>query len=71
MMATNYTENFKYRIIGDEVFELDVIHASATISREDNTFGFSYINFSENFNEFNILFFTYKNYLLIDILCDY
>ena len=54
MMAINHTENFKYRIIGDEVFELDVIHASATISREDHTFGFSYVNFSENFDVFNI-----------------
>jgi chloramphenicol O-acetyltransferase type A len=28
MMAINQTENFKYRIINDEIFELDVIHAS-------------------------------------------
>ncbi len=54
MMAINQTENFKYRIINDEIFELDVIHASATILRQDHTFGFSYINFSENFEEFNL-----------------
>ena len=54
MKAINHTENFKYRIIDDEIFELDIIHASATILREDHTFGFSYINFSENFEEFNL-----------------
>ena len=54
MMAINQTENFKYRIINGEIFELDVIHASATILRQDHTFGFSYINFSENFEEFNL-----------------
>tara|TARA_B110000003_G_scaffold253158_1_gene268245 strand:- start:2324 stop:2944 length:621 start_codon:yes stop_codon:yes gene_type:complete len=54
MMAINQTENFKYRIINDDIFELDVIHASATILRQDHTFGFSYINFSENFEEFNL-----------------
>ena len=54
MKAVNHTENFKYRIIDNEVFELEVIHASATIAREDHTFGFSYVNFTENFKEFNV-----------------
>jgi len=54
MMAINQTENFKYRIINDEIFELDVIHASATILRQDHTLWFSYINFYENFEEFNL-----------------
>ena len=54
MRAINRTENFKYRIIDGEVFELEVIQASATIPRKDHTFGFSYVNFSENFEEFNI-----------------
>jgi len=53
MKAINEVENFKYRIVDDQVFEYDVIHASATLSRPDNTFGFSFIDFSENFNEFN------------------
>lgn len=53
MKAINAVENFKYRIIDNDVIEYDVIHASATLSRADNTFGFSFINFSENFNEFN------------------
>ena len=53
MKAINGVENFKYRIINDEVFEYDHIHASATLSRADHTFGFSFINFSENFIDFN------------------
>jgi len=53
MKAINEVENFKYRIIEDEVFEYDVINASATLLRADKTFGFSFINFSENFEEFN------------------
>ena len=53
MKAINAVENFKYRIIDNEVFECDAIHASSTLLRADNTFGFSFINFTENFNEFN------------------
>jgi len=53
MKAINSVQNFKYRIIDNEVFEYDVINASATFLRIDNTFGFSFINFSENFEEFN------------------
>ncbi len=41
--AVNAIENFKYRISGQKVFVYDKINASATISREDNTFGFSNI----------------------------
>jgi chloramphenicol O-acetyltransferase type A len=53
MKAINAVENFKYRIVDNDVFEYDVIHASATLSRADNTFGFSFINFSDSFQEFN------------------
>ena len=53
MKAINAVENFKYRIVDNQVFEYGVIHASATLSRADNTFGFSFINFSESFKEFN------------------
>ena len=61
MKAINAVENFKYRIIDNDVIEYDVIHASATLSRADNTFGFSFINFSENFNEFNTNIQSEKN----------
>ena len=53
MKAINAVENFKYKIVDNDVFEYDVIHASANLSRADNTFGFSFINFSESFQEFN------------------
>jgi len=53
MKAINVVDNLKYRIIDDEIFEYDVINASATLLRADNTFGFSFINYSENFEDFN------------------
>lgn len=53
MKAINSVENFKYRIEGDKVFIYEIIHASATILREDNTFGFSFIIFDQKFEEFN------------------
>ena len=47
LSAVNAIENFRYRIIKDEVYVFDVIDASATVMREDTTFGFSYMPFSE------------------------
>ena len=52
MKAINSVENFRYRIYDDKVVIHDVIHASATISRKDNTFGCTFIHFSEDFDEF-------------------
>jgi chloramphenicol O-acetyltransferase type A len=52
MKAINAVENLRYRIQEDKVVIHDVIHASATISREDNTFGCTFIHFSENFDVF-------------------
>ena len=52
MKAINSVENLKYRIEGDKVAIYEVINASATIARSDNTFGFSYILYSEDFKEF-------------------
>jgi len=48
LSAVNAIENFRYRIIEDEVYVFDVIVASATIMREDTTFGFSYMPYAEN-----------------------
>ena len=47
LSAVNAIENFRYRIIEDEVYVFDVIDASATVMREDTTFGFSYMPFTE------------------------
>jgi chloramphenicol O-acetyltransferase type A len=48
LFAVNAVENFRYRIKDNEVYLFDVIDASATVLREDKTFGFSYIPYTEN-----------------------
>ncbi len=48
LSAVNSIENFRYRIIEDEVYIFDQIDASATVMREDKTFGFSYMAYAEN-----------------------
>jgi chloramphenicol O-acetyltransferase type A len=52
MVAVNTIEPFRYRIIDDEIYIFDQIDASATILRDDKTFGFSLINYAEDSNEF-------------------
>ena len=52
MRAINLVDNFKYRIVDTDVFELDVIHASPTLMREDKTFGFSFIDYNEDLSVF-------------------
>ncbi len=53
MKALNSVENFRYRIKGDKIIIHDVIHASATILRKDNTFGFSFVYYDDSFRQFN------------------
>ena len=48
MVAVNAVENFRYRIMDNQVYLYDRIDASATIMREDKTFGFSHIEFDED-----------------------
>ena len=45
LTAVNAIENFKYRIKDQQIIIHDRIDTSATIMREDKTFGFSYIEF--------------------------
>ncbi len=52
LKAVNQTEAFKYRIEGDELFLYDVINGSATIDRDDGTFGFSHILYFEELDLF-------------------
>lgn len=54
LLAANKIEPFKYRIIDAEVWKFDEVHASATINRGNGTFGFSYMDFYEDFNNFNM-----------------
>ncbi len=53
LFAANELENFKYRIIDDEVYIFDKINASATIMRKDKTFGFSHIEFDKDLKNFS------------------
>lgn len=51
--SANETEPFRYRISDDNMVHVyDQINPSATISRSDGTFGFSYMKYKEDFKEF-------------------
>jgi chloramphenicol O-acetyltransferase type A len=52
LTAVNAIENFKYRIAGDKIYINDRIDASATIGREDGTFGFSLIEYNPDLTLF-------------------
>ena len=53
LLTINGIPELKLRIVENEVRLYDFIHASATVSREDQTFGFSFMVFDENFDVFN------------------
>ena len=50
--AVNQTEEFRYRIKDEEIIVFDTIHVTTTIGRNDNTFSFSYIPFTQSLSEF-------------------
>lgn len=52
MKAINTVDNLKYRIENNNVVQYDVINASATLMRSDNTYGFSFIDFAEDLQTF-------------------
>ena len=52
LVAVNIIECFRYRINDDAIYIYDTIDVSATIMREDHTFGFSWIEYSPNFEVF-------------------
>ena len=52
LVAVNAVENFKYRIAEDKIYINDRVDASATIGREDGTFGFSLIEYNPDFKIF-------------------
>ena len=52
LKAANATEAFRYRIIGEEVYLFETVHASPTIARKEGPFGFSYMDYHPNFTEF-------------------
>jgi len=53
MIAVNAVEELKYRILDSEVVVFDKINVGSTIGREDGTFGFVYLDFSDDFDRFN------------------
>ena len=53
LVAINKIENFRLRIEDENVVLYDEIDASATIMREDKTFGFSFMKYHEDIHEFN------------------
>ncbi|GEM56076.1 chloramphenicol acetyltransferase [Flavobacterium branchiophilum NBRC 15030 = ATCC 35035] len=55
LRAVNEIENFRYRIIDDDVYVFDCIDASATVLRSDKTFGFSYVPFTADLLAFDAL----------------
>lgn len=52
LKAANEIEEFRYRINDGKVVLYDSVNASPTINREDGTFGFAYMNYEENEQEF-------------------
>lgn len=52
LSAVNAIEPFRYRILNDEIYIFDRIDASATILREDTTFGFSQIEYANDLPKF-------------------
>lgn len=54
LKAANQVAPFKYRIVEDEVFQYDVVNASPTINRSDDTFGFSYMDYRSTWEEFKV-----------------
>lgn len=53
MVAVNTVDELKLRIVDNQIALYDTIHAGTTIGRQDDTFGFAFIPFSENFEVFN------------------
>lgn len=52
LLAANSLEPFRYTIEGDEVMIFEKVNASPTIMRPNGTFGFAYIEYFEDFAEF-------------------
>lgn len=53
LLAANATEAFRMRIRGNDVWVHDTVRASATVLREDETFGFAIFPPAEGLPEFN------------------
>ena len=52
LVAVNTIESFRYRISDDKIYVCDQINVSATIGREDGSFGFSLMEYNADFAVF-------------------
>ena len=52
LVAANKIEAFRYRISDGKLFIYDQTNASPTINRPDGSFGFSYMDYHEDFEDF-------------------
>lgn len=50
--AVNAIAEFRYRIKNEEIIIFDRIHVTTTISRDDNSFSFFYMPFTQSLNEY-------------------
>jgi len=53
MIAVNSVEELRLRIVDNKVALFEKINAGATVGRADVTFGFIFVNFSDDFETFN------------------
>ena len=53
LLAVNKIEEFKYRIDNDNIVIYNKIHASSTIIRDDETYGFSFALYNPDFEIFD------------------
>ncbi|MBK8944312.1 MAG: chloramphenicol acetyltransferase [Ignavibacteriae bacterium] len=53
ILSVNQVTELRTRIVNNEIVLYDEIHATSTIARADETFGFSFIPFNSDFNIFN------------------
>lgn len=51
-LAANRVEAFRYRIEDNDVYIYDVVDPEATIDRPNGTFGFSHMDFKEDYGQF-------------------
>jgi chloramphenicol O-acetyltransferase type A len=53
LVAANEVDAFRLRIVGSEVWKYEQVNASATINRNNGTFGFGYMDYHPDFEVFN------------------
>lgn len=52
LLAVNEVEELRTRVIDNEVVLFDKVHASSTIGRKDNSFGYSFIEYQNTLAQF-------------------